>query len=144
MSCRSDPPEHVLDNALYAPYNGFKDVLVYFHQVFSSQTLAKTDNHRRLYWCFMAEFLHSKKVLQVWVFLNLFYDTPVRKFLAFLNNQNTKSHSKRSRRMTCFGGEHCHIFCFHSAPWNGRIYISFGSPKCKAFFRNVNLHLYLL
>ena len=104
---------------LFCNATDFKDVLVYFHQVVSSQTLAKTDNDRRLYWCLMTEFLHSKEVLQIWVFLNLFYDISVRKFLALLNDQYTKSHSKRSRRTTCLGREHCHIFCFHFAPWNG-------------------------
>ena len=29
---------------IFGNTTGFKDVLVYFHQVFSSQTLAKTDN----------------------------------------------------------------------------------------------------
>ena len=55
----------------------FKDVLVYFHQVVSSQAFTETDKNGRFYWRFMAEFLHSNEVLQIRVFLNLFYESSV-------------------------------------------------------------------
>lgn len=60
----------------------------------------------------------SNKILEIWIFCDLFYKLPVRVLETVLDNQRTQRHTQRLCHIACIAWKQVGIFYFKQIPWN--------------------------